>query len=80
MSTGTWRKTGENPSGYIIEGHYYIQKWGQGGLGIEGSRGCMRSCFNYMEKEGLIEQTFKNGPFIKRPRWLLDDEGKPAKE
>ena len=71
LSTGEWRKSEEFPSGYIIEGHRMIQKWGAGGLGIGGSRGCMRSCFNYLEKKNLIEQTFKNGDFIKRERWLL---------
>lgn len=80
MSTGQWRKTAEHPSGYIIEGHHYVQHWGQGGLGIEGSRGCMRSCFDYLEKHNMIEQTFHNGPFIKRPRWFLDPSGKPVKE
>lgn len=79
MSHGSWRKTGEFPSGYIIEGHAYIAKWGVGSsYGIGGSRGCMRSCFNYLEKQGLIEQTFKGGEFIKRPRWMLDAEGKTA--
>ena len=77
MSLGSWRKTEEFPSGYIIEGHAYIAKWGVGGsYGIGGSRGCMRSCFNQLEKQGIIEQTFKGGEFIKRPRWLLDAEGK----
>lgn len=78
MSHGTWRRTEEFPSGYLIEGHAYLAKWGVGGsYGIGGSRGCMRSCFNYLEKRGEIEQTFKGGEFIKRPRWLLDSEGKP---
>ncbi|MCM8757433.1 MAG: hypothetical protein NC823_03005, partial [Candidatus Omnitrophica bacterium] len=77
MSTGRWRKSAEFPSGYIIEGHYYIQFWGQGGLGIGCSRGCMRSCFNYLEKRGVIQQRFKTGSFIKRPRWLLDKTGQP---
>lgn len=76
MSTREWRKSAEFPDGYIIQGHAYIQKWGVGGLGIGGSRGCMRSCFHYLEKKGMIEQTFKGGEFIKRPRWLLDTEGK----
>lgn len=76
MSTGTWRKSAEFPSGYIIEGHAYIPKWGVGGLGIGGSRGCMRSCFNHLEKQKRIEQTFHGGTFIKRSRWLLDTEGK----
>ena len=78
MSTGQWRESQEFPSGKIIEGHAYIQKWGVGGsYGVGGSRGCMRSCFNFLEKNGLIEQTFHNGPFIKRPRWLLDPSGQP---
>ena len=72
LSTGKWRKTKEFPSGYIIEGHAYLQKWGVGGsYGICGSRGCMRSCFNFLEKAGLVEQRFKNEPFIRRKRWLL---------
>ncbi len=72
MSTGQWRKSAEFPSGYIIEGHAMLQKWGEAGsFGVEGSRGCMRSCFNYLEKQGVIEQTFKDGEFIKRPRWML---------
>lgn len=71
LSTGRWRKTEEFPSGYIMEGHAMIQKWGEGGsFGICGSRGCMRSCFNYLEKRGII-QGFKGGDFIKRKRWLL---------
>ena len=77
MSLGKWGKTAEFPSGYIIEGHAYLCKWGVGGsFGVGASRGCMRSCFNYLEKQGLIEQTFKGGEFIKRPRWMLDTEGK----
>ena len=72
LSTREWRKTEEFPSGYIIEGHKMIQKWGVGGsYGVGGSRGCMRSCFNFLEKKGVIEQRFKNGEFIKRKRWLL---------
>jgi hypothetical protein len=31
----------------------------------------MRSCFNHVEKRGLIEQTFEGGEFIKRPRCSL---------
>ncbi|MCK4301074.1 MAG: hypothetical protein KAX80_16160, partial [Planctomycetes bacterium] len=76
MSLGTWRRTEEFPTGYIIPGHAYLAKWGVGGsYGIGGSRGCMRSCFNHLEKCGAIEQTFEDGEFIKRPRWLLDAEG-----
>jgi len=72
LSTGRWRKTKECPSGYIIEGHGYLQKWGVGGsYGICGSRSCMRSCFNYLEEKNFIEQKFHNGSFIKRKRWLL---------
>jgi hypothetical protein len=79
MSLGTWRATGDFPSGYLIEGHAYLAKWGVGGsYGIEGSRGCMRSCFDYLERNGLAGQRFKCGRFIKRPRWLLDAEGKIA--
>lgn len=72
LSTTEWRKTAEFPSGYIIEGHAYTFKWGEAGsYGIEGSRGCMRSCFNHLEKRKKIEQTFEGGEFIKRPRWIL---------
>ncbi len=72
LSTRSWRKTEQFPSGYIIEGHAMLQKWGVGGsYGVGGSVGCMRSCFNYLESKGLIEQTFHGGPFIKRPRWQL---------
>ncbi len=79
MSLGGWRVTGEFPEGYQTPGHAYIAKWGVGGsYGVGGSRGCMRSCFNYLEKHGLIEQTFEGGEFIKRPRWLLDAHGRPA--
>jgi len=72
LSTREWRKTEEFSSGYIIEGHAILQKWGVGGsYGIGGSRGCMRSCFNFLERKGVIEQKFKNGNFIKRKRWIL---------
>ncbi|MDP8218685.1 MAG: hypothetical protein P9M03_08170, partial [Candidatus Theseobacter exili] len=81
LSQGKWRKTKEFPSGCIIEGHSYIAKWGAGGsYGIGGSKGCMRSCFNYLEKQKKIEQTFQSGEFIKRPRWLLDVKSKIAKK
>lgn len=79
MSLGTWRRSAEFPAGYIIEGHAYLHKWGVGGsYAVEGSRGCMRSCFNYLEKHGLVEQRLRAGDFIRRPRWLLDESGRPA--
>jgi hypothetical protein len=31
----------------------------------------MRSCFNHLEKKQACAQTFENGEFIKRERWLL---------
>ena len=72
LSTGTWRQTAEFPSGQIVEGHALLARWGEGGsYGIEGSRGCMRSCFDHLEATGQIEQTFRGGRFIRRPRWLL---------
>ncbi len=72
MSTGQWRATAEFPSGCIIEGRAMLQKWGDAGsYGIGASRGCMRSCFDHLEKRGLVEQTFVDGPFVRRPRWLL---------
>ena len=72
LSSGAWRKTDESDAGYIIEGHAMLQKWGVGGnYAVGGSVGCMRSCFNYLEGAGMIEQTFHGGSFIKRPRWLL---------
>lgn len=81
MSLGRWRVTEQFPEGYQIPGHAYMAKWGMAGsYGVGGSRGCMRSCFNFLEEHGLIEQTFRGGEFIKRPRWLLDAEGKPGSE
>lgn len=76
MSTGRWRKTEEHPSGFIIEGHALLSLWGIGedegsSYGIEGSRGCMRSCFDHMGRAGRVEQTYHSGPFIRRPRWML---------
>ncbi|HQM32552.1 MAG TPA: hypothetical protein PKX85_08415, partial [Candidatus Hydrogenedentes bacterium] len=39
FSIGRWRPTGEDPSGFIIEGHARLQQWGgDGSYGIEGSR------------------------------------------
>jgi len=79
MSTINAGANAEFPSGHVIDGHAYLQKWGVGGsYGIEGSRGCMRSCFNYLEQHDQVEQTFHGGPFIRRPRWLLDAEGQIA--
>jgi ferredoxin len=76
LSNAKWRETEEFPTEYIIEGHAQLMRWGDGGsYGIEGSAGCMRSCFNYLEKKGKIEQTFNGGEFIKRPRWLLSSGG-----
>jgi epoxyqueuosine reductase len=73
MSLGDWRATDEDPSGHIIEGHRCLRDWGgDASYAVEGSRGCMRSCFDHLEKRNAIEQTFENGPFIKRPRWMLD--------
>jgi len=70
-----WRRTEENPSGLLVEGHNQIMRWGggagAGSYGVGGSRGCMRSCFDHMERRGLCEQTFEGGPFIRRERWLL---------
>ena len=78
MSLGRWRQTDEDDSGCIIPGHAYLAKWGVGGsFGIGGSRGCMRSCADFLERHGHIEQRFHGGPFIRRPRWSLDSAGKP---
>lgn len=75
LSLGAWGATREDPSGYINEGHARIREWGgDGSYGIGGSRGCMRSCFHHLEQRETVEQTFENGPFIKRPRWLLDHD------
>jgi len=77
LSVGTWPKTREFPEGYITPGHAYLEKWGgAGSFGIGGSRGCMRSCFNQLEEAKGVDQVFQGGPFIKRPRWLLDAQGK----
>lgn len=80
LSQGEWCKSEQYPSGWIIEGHHYLQKWGEGGsYGVEGSRGCMRSCFNHLEKKKAVEQTFENGEFIKRDRWLLPAKVEPRR-
>ena len=82
LSRGKWKVEDQSPSGWVIEGHAMLgMKWGLGesegaSYAVEGSRGCERSCFNYLEKRGLIEQTFNNGDFIKRPRWLLPSKVK----
>lgn len=74
MSTGPWRPSDSNPSGRIIPGHAQLQQWGVGGsYGVEGSRGCMRSCFDYFERHGKVGQQFHGGPFIRRDRWLLSE-------
>jgi len=76
LSSGNWRRTEEFPSGYIIEGHAMLQRWGVGGsYGLCGARGCIRSCMDHLEKTTRIEQIFHNGSFIKRPRWLLSLTG-----
>lgn len=81
MSLNRWRQTTEFPSGFSIEGHAYLAKWGgAGSYGVGGSRGCMRSCMHYLEGRGEVEQTFAGGPFIRRPRWQLDAEGRPMAE
>jgi hypothetical protein len=72
QAKGSWRKTDEDPSGHLVDGHWQVCHWGgDSSYGIGGSRGCMRSCFDHMEQRGMCEQTFENGPFIKRERWLL---------
>ena len=72
LSTAPWRRTREFPSGSVVEGHSCLMKWGEAGsYGIEGSRGCMRSCYDYLENAGAVEQTFLGGPFIRRKRWML---------
>lgn len=77
LSTAMWRPTKEFPSGYVIEGHARLRLWGEGGsYGVCGSRGCMRSCFNYLEKKQVVELRFKGGEFIKRKRWLLPSKVK----
>ena len=78
LSTKTWRETKEFPSGYIVEGHAMLQHWGVGGsYNLCAGRGCIRACMDHLERTRRIKQLFHNGPFIKRPRWLLTLEGKP---
>ncbi len=75
VSESTWAGSAQYPDQYTIPGHAYLQKWGTGGsYGIEGSRGCMRSCFNHLEGRGKAGQEFKNPEFIHRKRWLLPVE------
>lgn len=72
LSLDSWGATKEDPSGYRVEGHAMLCRWGgDGSYGVEGSRGCMRSCFDHLEACGAVEQTFANGRFVKRPRWAL---------
>jgi hypothetical protein len=79
MSTGAWRPTADFPSGYLIEGHAYLAKWGvAGSYGVEGSRGCMVSCMDYLESHGLVETRYRGGKFVRRPRWMLDARGRIA--
>jgi hypothetical protein len=41
------------PEPEIIPGHAYLALWGQAGaFAIEASRGCMRGCFDFLEKIG----------------------------
>lgn len=72
LSFARWQVNSEFPEGYVIEGHAKLAEWGvAGSMAVGGSRGCMRSCFDHLERTGQIEQTFEDGPFIVRPRWLL---------
>ncbi len=72
LSLGTWRPTAEDPSGYLVEGHSQIARWGvAGSYGIGGSRGCMRSCADAFLTQKRCEHTYHAGKFVKRPRWLL---------
>ncbi len=75
LSHGTWARTEEDPTGNLVDGHRQIIQWGggngAGSYGIGGSRGCMRSCFDRLERLGKCDQTFNGGSFIKRPRWVL---------
>jgi ferredoxin len=72
LSLGRRAATVADPSGYVVEGHARLSQWGDGGsYGVEGSRGCMRSCFDHLERSGGCQQTFEGGRFIRRPRWML---------
>lgn len=75
LSLGAWRRTEADPSGYLVEGHSQIARWGgAGSYGIGGSRGCMRSCADAFLTQERCEQTYHSGRFVKRPRWLLPAE------
>jgi len=75
LSLGTWAPSDEDPSGYLVEGHSQIARWGgAGSYGIGGSRGCMRSCADAFQAQKRSEQTYASGRFVKRPRWLLPPE------
>jgi ferredoxin len=83
MSKGNWRRTDEDASGHLVDGHWQLVHWGGGegasSYGVGGSRGCMRSCFDHLERKCACEQKFKSGPFIRRERWLLPKRcGAPA--
>ncbi len=74
MSLDTWGACDEDPSGFRIEGHAMLNRWGgDGSYAVGGSRGCMRSCFDHLERQGKCGQTFAGGPFVRRERWLLPD-------
>jgi ferredoxin len=75
LSLERWPATDEDPSGWRVEGHARLRQWGgDGSFAVGGSRGCMRSCFDCLERTGRVEQTFENGRFVKRPRWLLSHD------
>ncbi len=81
LSLDPWAPSEEDPSGFRVEGHAMIRRWGgDGSYGVGGSRGCMRSCFDVLERQKKIEQTFCGGPFIRRPRWLLPKKVQPRKK
>jgi hypothetical protein len=81
LSLDRWHVTEADPSGYRVEGHAMLRNWGQdGSYGVGGSRGCMRSCFDHLERKGEIGQSFEGGPFIRRPRWLLPAKVERRKE
>jgi hypothetical protein len=82
LSLDPWPATDEDPSGWRVEGHAMIRHWGaDSSFGVEGSRGCMRSCFDRLERQERCEQTFVGGRFIRRPRWMLSYRaGEPTPE